>query len=304
MADSVRELFDPETMEARLAELQAAASPGKPRELLFTLIVVHDEEGRGQVEQALDGLVGMRAARIIRLDLSPHGRTRISLSARCSVDAAKRGVCFQEVIVENGTDDAGCAPGTWGALVVRDLPVVAWWAAPLEGREGLLDVLLDRVDKVLIDSEALERRGAGLEGFMEWLGRTVPEARGVLADMAWARYRPVRAQVARACGERWRVWREEGVRLRVAAPSEAGARLLAGWVCSRLGWGGREPGVALEWEGGAEEVRVAWEGRGGGREEVRAGAADLPEDAAILAEECENPVSDPLYREALRCAGV
>ena len=234
--------FDPAKIERELAVLEREKSGSGTRATLFNLAVFAPEEAAGRIESLLAFLLGKRAARVIRVVLDAPGASRVGVSARCVPDREDRGVCFQEILVENGPDNAGIAPGTWPALLVRDIPVYAVWLEALGARPELLEQLGEFADKLIIDSEYSTRRGdepAGMyRRILDYSRRHVL----AVSDFAWRRTAGARIQTARLFDE----VEDEDVfdkigTVRLAGFSPAAARLYKAWLTGRLGWLGAGP---------------------------------------------------------------
>ncbi len=110
-------LFDPEKIERDLRLLEREYSLTETRTVLFNLVIFTDQEDISHIEEALlRPLLGKRAVRIIRISLGHSGETTVSVSARCAPDQEDRGVCFQEILIENGSDECGGGTGDPGPL--------------------------------------------------------------------------------------------------------------------------------------------------------------------------------------------
>lgn len=229
--------FDPERIESELAEIQKRNSPTEARTVILNLLVVSDETSRTRAEQALGAVLGKRAARVIHLVETARAESSISLSARCYLDAERKSVCFQEVLIENGADGVGDAPGSWTPLLIRDIPVYVLWLSELDRRRALLDHVQEQADKLIIDSEYAAAAGdspAAIHAAVT--GVLVPEGFRV-SDLTWQRALPLRRATAHIfdAPERARALAElTEVELR-GAPPMYGALYLA-WIASRLGW--------------------------------------------------------------------
>lgn len=239
--------FDPERIESELAEIQKRNSPTEARTVILNLLVVSDETTRARAEQALGAVLGTRAARVVHLVETARAESSISLSARCYLDAERKSVCFQEVLIENGADGVGDAPGSWTPLLIRDIPVYVLWLRQLGSRRALLDHVQEQADKLIIDSEYAAAAGDSPAAIHEAVtGVMVPEGFRV-SDLTWQRALPLRRATAHVfdAPARARALAElEAVELRGAAPMY-GALYLA-WIASRLGWrpAARDAGAA------------------------------------------------------------
>ncbi len=229
--------FDPEQIETELAEIQKRNSPTEARTVILNLLVVSDEESRPRAEQALGAVLGKRAARVIHIVDGKRGDSDISLSARCYLDHDRKSVCFQEVLIENGGDGVGAAPGSWTPLLIRDIPVYVLWLASFGPRSSLLDHVQEQADKLIIDSEYAAAAGDTTEKIFDAVsGVMLPEGFRI-SDLTWQRTLPLRRVTAHLFDteEHARALFDlESVELSGAPPMFAA--LYLGWIASRLGW--------------------------------------------------------------------
>ncbi|NBB90287.1 MAG: hypothetical protein GVY23_03655 [Spirochaetes bacterium] len=248
--------FDPEQIETELAEIQKRNSPTEARTVILNLLVVSDEKSRPRTEQALGAVLGKRAARVIHIVDGKQGESDISLSARCYLDYERKSVCFQEVLIENGADGVGAAPGSWTPLLIRDIPVYVLWLASFGPRPALLDHVQEQADKLIIDSEYAAAAGdATGEIFWAVSGVMLPEGFRI-SDLTWQRTLPLRRVTAHTFDAEepaGALFDLEAVELSGAPPMFAA--LYLGWIASRLGWqpeeGGRDNTRGRAGEGGA-----------------------------------------------------
>ena len=270
--------FDPERVENELAEIQKQSSPTEARTVILNLLVISNEETRPWAERALGAVLGKRAARVIHIVETDADESDISLSARCYLDHEHKSVCFQEVLIENGSDNVGAAPGSWTPLLIRDIPVYVLWLTPFSGRQALLDHVQEQADKLIIDSEYAAAGGDSpgrIRGAAT--GIMLPEGFGV-SDLTWQRMLPLRRVTAHVFDPpelESALFELEAVELE-GGPPMYGALYLA-WLANRLGWqpasqpgqtgdkgaadggaarGGTEPGTARDGQAGSDDDRA------------------------------------------------
>lgn len=339
MEEAVMDIRDPAGIERELERRVLAASGTGTRASLCNLVIVHRREEPGPVESALEGMLGKRPARIVRVERGNAGPSRVFVSARCSAGIPDRAVCFEEIVIQDGEDGLGRDPGYWTPLLIRHLPVYLWWleeTGPLAGDAARLQEVADRL---LVDTAFREERGeeprAALARLAALAGSS-PE----LSDFSWQRVLPLRRWTARLFDppeNRARLEKIEGVSLNGGRRSEA--LLLFLWLASRLGWRLERPeGVPMPEEGSdrfldRSEQPVAALHRGGARLSggfrlefrirgeaslaircgesgcaflERPGAEEqairlrFPDDTQILIAEVDARRADPLLREALQ----
>ncbi len=327
-------LLDPGAIEAEIQASVDRSADGVARASLFNL-VLFDHVGRpSPLSAAVDHLLGRRPARILHIQSGYQGPTEVQVSARCFPDRRNRGVCFQEVHILNGTDDRGMDPGSWSALLIRDLPVFALLADPTRQLPLQAASLADIADKAIFDSAEADSPSpwalfASLAAAAA-PGRSFP----ALADVAWLRLLAARRAIARA----FETERTRGLWSALTAVDVAGgpfseAALLALWLAGRLGW---KPTAVSRAEVCFEDLRgiavrfshsrsagprlIALTLDGGESIEISLGADALrvrqvdgsssetamrpPEAGPLLLQEVDAQRGDPLYREAIAAAAA
>lgn len=324
--------IDIDAIEAQVAELQRKNSPSEVRTTLFNLVAVLDEGDQQAVDRTISSLLGRRAARIIQIIDTDDTESSVAVSARCMRAENNQSVCFQEILLRDGADRAGAAPGSWTPLIIRDLPIYIWWARPLTDdseASGLFSFALDLADKFLFDSSL----GPDAPAELEAVRRHVLPADTVVADFAWRRIASLQRLVARAFDSYGRERLPElfadlgGVSVTGLRPAEA--QLFFGWLAGRLGRrplpggfsspAGREVSVRHEPStGSGEGITAEFEFRSGDHGPLVLAAhpdgcadiegAALPrrrevfrflDDGELLLREVDSAGPDFLYREAL-----
>lgn len=323
----MKAVFDPEKIERELYLLERERSLTETRTSLFNLIIIGGREDEDEVEENLLGhLLGKRAARVIHITLDTPGPTQVSVSARCAPDRENKGVCFQEILIADGLDGAGTAPGSWSAFLIRDIPVYVLWRSPFAKRDTLL-FAREQADKFIIDGEFQVRKLK--EEFAEYLHRVKEDLleQGIpVADFAWERFRPLRSFTARVFDSAEPLKAIPDIRELVLSGTEpVSLRLHSLWIAASLGWkrqgeefstgGGRripctfqvseagETRTTFRFQGGDElDISVALDGVGVARrggKELLSKALILPHDGEILLQQVDMPGFDGLYGKAL-----
>ena len=323
---AVSALLSPRVIEqeiARIREKESNPYSAGTKTNLFTLVIIRQEGAippgePDPAEIALQYMLGKRPARIITIVRVSTPTTDCRVSGRCFPDKRNRGVCFEEVFIECGDDGVGMDPGTWGPLLIRDLPVFAWvpdglatnggsWEAALLKAHGL-------IDKLLVDS-ARPPSGHGLAAL-----RAVRELRErtagafLLSDFSWRRSRVLREQTARAFDPpSMRPLLSSVKNVRLYGGSEFEASLFFLWLRVRLG---KEIQVEHAAAGAlAEGFRVTFTFTGAPDLDIgctkggclsrgaEKGAYRFPTDGEILLEEVDTLSRDPVFIEVLAHAG-
>jgi hypothetical protein len=318
MEEVMKALFDPEKIERDLRILEREYSLTETRTVLFNLVIFANREELAPIEEnLLIPLLGKRAARIIRISLGHSGETSVSVSARCAPDREDMGVCFQEILIENGSDDAGVAPGSWSAFLIRDLPVYVLWHTPLPEADsiGPLSFAREQADKFLLDGEYFLQKDLPLKDYIQRVRKQLIDAGVQVSDFTWERIRPLRIFTAQVFDQKALMDLLPYVTsLEVSGPSPLSRFYYSTWVRCVLEEEGRKLEVVSRQADTVQVVfrfrdtsdplvwRVDSEGMGRaffGTEEVLARPLKFPSDGAILLEQVDIPIADPLYRRVL-----
>ncbi|HEY9593629.1 MAG TPA: glucose-6-phosphate dehydrogenase assembly protein OpcA [Spirochaetia bacterium] len=309
--------LDPRLIEkeiVRIRERESNPYSSGTKTNLFTLLIFRGAptDGDDPVETTLQYLLGRRPARIITIQRSSADHTEASVSGRCYPDKRNRGVCFEEVRIDAGTDGLGSDPGAWMPIVLRDLPVFAWlpdadvapWEPTLRQAAGL-------VDKLVVDSSRLRLGDSVTEtiAVLRELRRKTADI-PLLADFAWRRGHVLREQSARAFDPPdIRPLLDRVTRVRLFGGSTAEAALFFRWLEVRLGRalavehaavGPLTEGFKVDFfAGGKDPIEIGCT-RGGclSRGEEK-GAYRFPTDGEILLAEVDSLARDTVFQEVL-----
>ncbi len=322
---------DVQAVEEELARIQRELTHSEVRTSLFNLVVMSPDAQQNMVDDTLNYLLGKRAARVIHVANSDVAESRIDVSARCFVDREHKGVCFQEIVITNGRDGAGGAPGTWIPLLVRDIPTYVLWLDRLTGRDALFTHVQTQADKILLDADHCIELGDDPDEVIAILRRVAVGEAVPVADFSWQRLRPYRQLTALAFNGERAEWLQEIAKVVVTGLPDMSVRYFGLWLAERLGWTPVEPlrfhdlhGRQVEIEAthgdGDCEVAIRVELNGDRSVVVRAfenGCADVeypggadehivtvPESGEILLEEVDAVYADGLFRDALAGASL
>ena len=182
-------------------------------------------------------------------------------------------VRFECVTVEVGAEDERYLASIASPLLVADLPDFLWWVSDSVGGSELFNGLIEVTDRLIVDSARFGDAATELRHLAALIGRGQGCPR--LSDFAWARLAPWRQLIAQffdppATRAALDALDEVTISYAVAGPDRrsglSAALLLAGWLCSRLGW--QAPGelVPERDEPGAWRVTLRAGGRGHRRE--------------------------------------
>ncbi len=249
---------DAVAVDQELSRLQRELTNSDVRTSLFNLVVMSPDAERAMVDEALTYILGKRAARVIHVVSTDAAESSLEVSARCFIDHEKRGVCFEEVIITNGTDGAGGAPGSWTPLLIRDIPTFVLWLDRVSGNEELFRHAQNQSDKVIVDGDLSVERGDTAVALIRHLAESARDTSAPLIDFSWKRLLPARKLLADAFdahpGRSNEIARVEA---RGLAPMSG--ELLRLWLSERLGWKSVPGGGMVDLCDRTVEVSVARE---------------------------------------------
>lgn len=214
-------------------------------------LVVHcqDDATYGAARPVVDEAVRQVPARTLILKPRPNAAPREGRDVEAWVTAAcqvapggGRMLCTEEITIESrGERGVAHLPGLLRALTVPDVPTALYWAGVPPTDSSALRILLAGVDRLIFDSQALAGGGDGglarlahLSGLLDGLP---------LADLAWLRTASMRAVLASLFDEPVGpepLHRLKRVLVRASTGGVSNAKLMLGWLASRLAWGSFE----------------------------------------------------------------
>ncbi|HLJ04279.1 MAG TPA: glucose-6-phosphate dehydrogenase assembly protein OpcA [Solirubrobacteraceae bacterium] len=243
----------PEAIDAALRELlrerHAADRTVAPARVL-NLIVVVDRAWKGEIANRLERVGRYHASRTV---LCAVEEGRVSLDARASMgyDAPGVGgvsVMREQVEIDMGPEHLKALDTIIDPVIVSELSTMLW--CPHGHREAIV-ALRGMVDVMLLDSGDEDLAADGLREAAEL------QASAYVVDLAWLRTTPWRERLAASFDPSDRLRALDGleaVEVRHREGSEASALLLAGWLCSRLGW---KPEMGASFDDGPALISAA-----------------------------------------------
>lgn len=155
------------------------------------------------------------------------------VSANCQIDTSGgKLLCTEEIRIESRGKGGEHVPSLLRALVVPDVPTALWWAGQPPDNANAVKLLLSGVDRLIVDT------GSGGEGGLTRLAHVGGLLDNVtLVDLNWLRTASLRSLLASlfdAPGGHAPLW--EICRVKVGATSMSAAKLMLGWLTSRLKW--------------------------------------------------------------------
>ena len=264
------ELWKENTGEANIEEDGAVMRA----RVLNLMVYVSVEEALEEVNELLGEISSAHPCRVIVMFAGreePEHDIEMFVSAHCisASGAGGRNLCGEQVTLKARGRFTDELPSAAVPLLVPDLPIFLWWRdAPRLG-DQTIETLMRAADRVIIDSAAFRRPYDEILELVALLGQRRRE-HAAISDLNWARLTSWRMLLASFYDvEEFREALSSITRVGIEyvphdnAPEAIApkALILAGWLCSRLGWS-IAPGQALtKREDGAQSVRAEKDGR-------------------------------------------
>jgi glucose-6-phosphate dehydrogenase assembly protein OpcA len=226
----------PDAIEAALRDLLRQRHSDNPSLIparVLNLVVVADNEWKGEIQNRLERVGRYRASRTI-LCAVEQGRETLGAVMVMSYDEAPGGtlgVIHEKVEIDVGPEHLHRLDTIVDPVLVSELPTMLW--AP-HGFKEAVQALLPMTDVVLLDSDDHDPHGVTLRRAAALLDQVY------VVDLAWLRTTPWRERLAASfdpADRRPALACLEEVRVRHHPASAPSAALLAGWLASRLDWG-------------------------------------------------------------------
>ena len=276
---------------------QQRGADASVRAITLTLVIlVPDRDRREPTLALLTEVGGSHPLRALVLTPS-SGEPRAAVSLACWT-GGDREVCSEQVVIEAKSD---ALPSAAASLLAPDLPVFLWWQGGAD-TAGLLRRLAGPAVRLIMDSGE-----CGLDAV-----RAAGAVGPAVSDLEWGRLQPWREALAGLFDSRADRDALTRASLLEVEGREPQARLLAGWLRSRLGLHiGLEhrPAAALTRvairAGGAYAVEALEDGAGragdprGGEHSV---SLAEPSAAALLASDLGRLGADRVFDQALAAA--
>ncbi|MEO8436166.1 MAG: glucose-6-phosphate dehydrogenase assembly protein OpcA [Pyrinomonadaceae bacterium] len=255
--------INPEAVERELQQLWLQTSQANQRDLkpdderatmrarvANLLIFVTDESAVDEVNKMLVDLSTRhpcRALLMVGAEQEPNRDIEMSVASFSKPSGKKTDprLCCEQVTLNARGRFVVELPSAAIPLLVPDLPVFLWWNDELNAHQEVLTELADRADRVIIDSTRFVDAGANMLALVD-LVSSEDENRAAISDVNWARLTSWRALIAGcfdSAAHRPALNEIASVRIEYAPNSADSdeiapqARLIAGWLASRLNWG-------------------------------------------------------------------
>lgn len=247
-----------------IAEEKRAAD-GKPRPSLdhgvmrtrtINLIAIADKPGDAQrIKATVSALTEFFPSRTLILVRERSRHTRGGLDVSVSVEEQhtarfKSPIRFETVTVSTGSGREEVLASVASPLLVPELPDFAWRPASSVIASVVLDELVDSIDRLIVDTAGVDDPSVTFNYLIDLCKRSGDEVR--LSDVAWSRITPWRQMIAQFFdhpADLPYLRLLDSVSITYAGRNGDGrsgltsALLMAGWLCTRLGW--RAPGEEL-----------------------------------------------------------
>lgn len=235
MTGTLRQQVDLPDLSRSLARLWAEAAAAEPtplsRALTINLIVVAEAAAEPQVRAAVERLLVRHPCRVF-LTLLDGAAPDVcaEVEARVQSDGKSRQTVFEEVCLRTTARTFAKIPGLIRPMVVNDIPVHLFWAAPLPENTWDLATMARLADQTIFDSCAF----ADPQRDFARLG----EIAGVrLVDLSHFRLRPWRRALAEAF-EKFEWQRRDPTHARIehgpARGAACAAHVLGQWLRDRI----------------------------------------------------------------------
>jgi glucose-6-phosphate dehydrogenase assembly protein OpcA len=214
------ELTDLSHVERALAASRDGAA-GTVRATTLNLVVyAPTPEDVASTQRALERIGGSRPLRAIVASAGTGG-PRASVSTSCWLGSGMQQVCSEQIFL---TARADALRSAVLSLLVTDLPTFVWWQGPIPPGLEVLSDLAALATSTVVDSSISSLEGVGRVGRLHsWV-----------TDLAWLRFEPWREAIASLFDPPAAAPALETVTaVSVQGPINE-ARLLRGWLCSRL----------------------------------------------------------------------
>ncbi|MDX6613280.1 MAG: hypothetical protein QOD75_2466 [Blastocatellia bacterium] len=255
------ETIKPEVIERELAQLWQETSraalqdvaPGDERATMrarvANLMIYAPAAAADEVNDVLEKLSTHHPCRALLMIAAPDAPNRdieVVVNSFCHAGAEKgpRKLCCEEVSLSAAGRFVVELPSATIPLLVPDLPVFLWWRDDLQSVAEVFDELVQRSDRVIIDSADLKKPGQEMKVLAN-IVNSKDESQAAFSDLNWARLTSWRALLAGFFDTKPnRTALEQIVNVRIdyaasdgqAAALSSQALLIAGWLASRLDW--------------------------------------------------------------------
>lgn len=273
-------------IEKELAALWRSASQDKhevTRACSWNLVVhCGDDATFDAAKPVVDEAVRHVPSRTLVLKPRPYATGKeieAWVTANCQVaPGGGKLLCTEEITVESrGKEGAEHLPSLIRALMVPDVPTALWWAGAPPTDSSAVRILLSGVDRLIFDTAQLPQDGgltrlAHVGGLLDGL---------LLTDLNWLRTGSLRSVLASLFDPpvgAEPLTRLKRVRVEASARGLPAAKLLIGWLASRLAWGAPE-----RMESGLLGWRVPARGDGAVRVDIDTHKVTATRDSGLYA---------------------
>jgi glucose-6-phosphate dehydrogenase assembly protein OpcA len=216
----------------------------------------------GQVAAEVPEIIALHPARVLLLVAEAEAapaETTAALQAWCQVSEHIH-ICSEQITLRAGGPRVEQLPFAVRGLLIGDLPVNLWWAAPVPPPLGgpLLHDLAEHVQQIVYDSIGWPEPARGMAATAAWLAKFErgrrPTPWPVVSDLNWRRLKYWRRLLGQALDPATAPGALDSiteVQVEHGPHAVIQAWELVSWLASRLGWlvqtGKVEPNVQIAW---------------------------------------------------------
>jgi glucose-6-phosphate dehydrogenase assembly protein OpcA len=215
------ELTDLSQVEHALAASRDGGVGAVRATTLNLVVYAPTPEDVAYTQRALERIGGSRPLRAIVAGTRKDG-VRATVATSCWIGSGMQQVCSEQIFLTARRD---ALPSAVLSLLVTDLPTFVWWQGPIPPGLEVLSDLAALATSTVVDSNA-----SSLEG-VDAVGRLEPS----VTDLAWLRLEPWRGAIASLFDPPQAAAALSGLHSASIQGPINEARLLAGWLGSRLG---------------------------------------------------------------------
>lgn len=230
----------------RETNASAAASGGNAysRNSVLTLVsFIQDQSQSARIIDAIHHLTTTHPSRAV-VAVASEKQATSGLRAAVGTFVSPDSTCYgEDILLEASGDAVQHLPGAILPLIVSGLPAFLWWLGEPSWGTGLLESLVDGVDRLIVDTSEMPRVERSLTALDDLMRRK--KTRCAISDISWSAQAPWREITAQFFDPlNLRPYLEEIDRVVIefaggdedAPTNPSQAYLFAGWLASRLNW--------------------------------------------------------------------
>jgi glucose-6-phosphate dehydrogenase assembly protein OpcA len=205
---------------------------------LNLVVFVPAEQHNASLQRAIDELAVRHPGRTITLIAHAQPQPAYAqVSLACRIGEGDKHICGEHITLHGG-DNGAPLPSTAAALLLPSLPTFVWWIGDPPFTDATFSSLIELADRVLVDARTWHEPDATASMLAHVVEHT---SRFACTDLLWAALTPWRQSIARcfdlpASQHHLRQLEHITITHGSDAHDRLRARLITGWLGSRLGW--------------------------------------------------------------------